>query len=257
MAMTQDVIEVFRAIHIETADAEDRLCHDLGMDSQELVSLACELERHFGVPVHESDVHSGMTVADVVTLMAGKLTARPSGQTSTPRQGSLVEQIVVHAPWAEVYDGLLHVEAWPSLLPHIDRIDVVYDDGRYQEFWMTVRSTDGSTIRVRSIRRCGDREILFFQPEPPRYLARHSGGWKFEPVGDRQSIVTTYHEWVLNDRVDDVFPATTDETTEAQVARVLRDHARLALGSWKSIIEGRHTNDSGTDTDRCPVAARV
>ncbi len=258
MAIKDEVVAVFGALHINTVHGPDTLDEGLGMDSQELVSLVCELERHFGVPVSEEEIRPNMTVSDVETLMSGKVASRaPDASAAAAREGSLTEQIVVNAPVGEVYQALLQVQDWPAQLPHVERIDVIYDDGRFQEFYMTVRSADGHTIRVRSIRRCREGEILFFQPQPPAYLARHSGGWKFESKGLRQCVVTTYHEWTLNDTAADVFPATGSQTIAEQVERVLRDHARLALSSWKSIIEARGSHDPGTDSDPRPIAVRV
>lgn len=259
MAIKDDVLQVFHALHINTVHDGDRLGQHLGMDSQELVSLTCELESHFGVPVSENEIRQNMTVSEIVTLMAGKLTCQQTETSWSPaaREGGLTEQIVVNAPVPDVYQRLLRVQDWPLLLPHVDRIDVIYDDGRYQEFYMTVRSADSTTLSVRSIRRCSEAEILFFQPEPPTYLARHSGGWKFEPTGLQQCLVSTHHEWTLHDTAAAVFPETDQATTAARVERVLRDHARLALSSWKSIIEEREPHDPRTDSDRSAVAASV
>ena len=259
MALNDDIVRVFRALHIESVNEGDRLGADLGIDSQELVSLVCELESQYPVPFGGHEVHQGMTVADVAALVARKLAARDVDQAAvaTSATGSLVEDIVIHAPWSAVYERLHRVAAWPLLLPHVVSIDVIYDDGRYQEFNMTVRSADDSRLRVRSIRRCGDRDIRFFQPEPPPYLASHGGGWTFEPIGDAQCAVTTWHQWVLSDAAGAAFPDTGDDTTAARITRVLREHARLALTSWKAIVEEEVSHDPGTNSDRRAAAARV
>lgn len=141
-------------------------------------------------------------------------------------------------PVDRVYDALFRVEDWPVHLPHVQQIDVTYDDGRYQEFWMTVLSeSDGAPLRVRSVRNCRPGVIEFFQPQPPRFLKHHAGIWRFTPRGDDSCLVEVTHVWNLSPEVAaEVYPATAELSTEQQVEKMLAGHSELALASWARVL---------------------
>ncbi|MCD6047055.1 MAG: hypothetical protein K0S08_702 [Gammaproteobacteria bacterium] len=149
------------------------------------------------------------------------------------------EEIAIKRPWLDVYSALHNLKAWPEYLPHVKKIDLIYDDGHYQEFRMHVTSTNGDILSVRSIRKCdqNSKEIQFFQPEPPEYLKHHCGGWRFVEK-DGACHVTTYHKWNLkNEIAEDEFPSNEKESTAEQVEKILKNHAKLALSTWKVILE--------------------
>lgn len=135
-----------------------------------------------------------------------------------------------------VYQALFELENWPKLLPHVQTLNVLYDDGRYQEFTMTVTSeTDTGTLKVRSVRLC-DRinlQIKFFQPEPPAFLQHHAGGWKFIQLGENRCEVLTFHSWNLNHEA----AARIFQKYEERVSNLLLGHAKFALENWKRILE--------------------
>lgn len=152
-------------------------------------------------------------------------------------QGAFEEEIIINAPKDDVYRHLHAVHLWPRLLPHVEAIDVIYDDGAYQEFYMSVRGTDGGSTRVRSVRRCEEGSISFFQVSPPIFLESHCGGWTFRETLDRQCVLSTYHRWKVNDHAPAVYPATRELSSDQQVEMLLRGHAQFALASWKEILE--------------------
>jgi ribosome-associated toxin RatA of RatAB toxin-antitoxin module len=140
-----------------------------------------------------------------------------------------------------VYQALFNLKGWPELLPHVKAIDVLYDDGRYQEFLMTVTSeTDAGTLTVRSVRLCDEVSwrIEFFQPKPPAFLIHHAGGWQFDPVDDGKACeVTTYHQWNLNHpSAQHIFSAAGDAYAQ-RAHQLLLGHAEFALENWKRILE--------------------
>ena len=149
-------------------------------------------------------------------------------------------QHVVDRPRQTVYDSLLRAEEWPVHLPHVLDVDMRYDDGRYQEFVMSVKSDAGLVI-VRSVRKCDSPDrIEFFQPDPPAFLRHHAGGWSFEDAGPERCLVTTYQRWRLAPAVAaQMFPPTGGRTTDEQVHHLLSGHARLALTTWKAVLEER------------------
>jgi hypothetical protein len=80
------------------------------------------------------------------------------------------------------------VDKWKELPPHVEDIEVLYDDGVFQEFWMTVRAVDTGVIKVRSVRKCEEERIRFFQPAPPAFLKEHRGEWTWKPSGQGGNI---------------------------------------------------------------------
>jgi hypothetical protein len=103
----------------------------------------------------------------------------------------------------------------------------VYDDGRYQEFWMTVKAeNDGAPLRVRSVRNCTPGVIEFFQPEPPAFLRHHGGIWRFRPLDDDATEVQITHVWNLDpETAAQIFPADEEGSTEEKVTRTLAGHS--------------------------------
>ena len=136
-----------------------------------------------------------------------------------------------------VYAALFKLSRWPEFLPHVKAVDVMYDDGKYQEFVMHVASETGD-LKVRSIRRCCEQTgIRFFQPEPPPYLISHFGGWTFESDSQGGCKLKTYHRWVTKTQAALNTFKDTEVPVAMQIKRVLLDHAKLALSRWKEVLE--------------------
>lgn len=146
------------------------------------------------------------------------------------------ETRIFDVPKETIYGALHDMRRWPEHLPHVLRIEVLYDDGQYQEFRMTVAS-DPETIQVRSIRNCRADTIDFFQPEPPVFLRHHAGQWEFtELPGGRCQVVVT-HAWNLEpERAAAVFPPKDGMSTEQQVEDMLAGHSRQTLDAWQNAL---------------------
>ena len=160
--------------------------------------------------------------------------------TSPAFEHSCVETAVFPVGANRAYEALLDLSQWERLLPHILRIDVAYDDGQYQEFWMTVKAeTDGKPLTVRSVRNCTRGTIEFFQPAPPAFLRHHGGIWRFTPRGDAETEVRITHVWNLHpEQAAATFPADEEGTTAEKVTRTLAGHSRITLRTWQSILAG-------------------
>lgn len=165
-------------------------------------------------------------------------TAAVSIDTSTAFAHSCTETAVFPVPVDRAYRALFDLTQWERLLPHILRLDVLYDDGQYQEFLMTVKAEkDGSPLSVRSVRNCTLGVIEFFQPEPPAFLRHHGGIWRFRPDGD-QTEVTITHVWNLNPQAAEFFPADAEGSTEQKVESTLAGHSRITLQTWQGLLAG-------------------
>lgn len=154
--------------------------------------------------------------------------------------------IIIERDAQTAYQALFNLEKWSKLLPHVQTVKILYDDGRYQEFTMTVISEkDAGTLTVRSVRLCDEEkgEIGFFQPEPPDFLTHHAGGWRFIPLGDQTCQVVTFHNWNLNEeKATKIFPG---EDYSERVADLLLNHANFALDNWKKILESQSVTVGG------------
>lgn len=158
--------------------------------------------------------------------------------TSPAFAHACVETAAFEVSAARAYRALFDLTHWERLLPHILSIDVVYDDGQYQEFLMTVKSeTDGSPLTVRSVRNCTPGVIEFFQPDPPPFLLHHGGIWRFRPLGESATEITITHVWNLHpERAAQTFPSDGAGSTEEKVGRTLAGHSRITLDVWQSLL---------------------
>ena len=86
---------------------------------------------------------------------------------------SIEHKEVIRCPKKDVHNALFNLSPWPNVLPHVNNIEILYDDGTFQEFLMDVKGENGDLIKVRSIRKCLEDTIDFFQPTPPIFLKHH------------------------------------------------------------------------------------
>ncbi|MFJ4209038.1 SRPBCC family protein [Paenarthrobacter sp. NPDC089675] len=92
--------------------------------------------------------------------------------------------------------------AWQRVWSPMDQIQIEYDDGVHQEFWMTV-NRDGLDERVRTVRfRYEESLIRFFTPNPPPMMRQHAGSWDFAHHPDG-TVVTATRRFAMKDRFDD------------------------------------------------------
>lgn len=206
----------------------------VGLDSQEIIELVCMLEKKFQVKLPHQVVTKKSRVADLVKAIQASQTQSAKAAFFA---GMCQASLCMNVSPEKVYDSIFNMKDWPSKLPHVKKIEVLYDDGMYQEFFMHVASDKG-LIKVRSIRRCThNQSILFFQPIPPTFLKHHSGGWKFEP-NDKGCLVTTWHQWNINPpEAMSQFPSSHEMSSADKIKQVLLSHAELALSTWKKNLE--------------------
>ncbi len=95
----------------------------------------------------------------------------------------IVKEVLIQAPLKAVYDAYAFIQGWKEVLGDVVGIHVYYDDGKHQEFDMTVQR--GNTQEtVHAIRFCYPRSsIEMFQTQPPPLFKSMSGVWKFVPQG--------------------------------------------------------------------------
>ena len=106
------------------------------------------------------------------------------------------ESLMIPHSRQAIYRLLRDVALWPRLLPHCNKMDIIYEDRQYQEFRMEVQVGD-STEGIRSIRILDKDCIDYFQPAPPPPLKEHRGRWTVTECEDGTKV-TSWHSVVLN-----------------------------------------------------------
>lgn len=114
------------------------------------------------------------------------------------------EEMVMEAKQGAIYALLRDAKKWPDLLPHCRHVEVLYDDGKNQEFVMAV-DVRGEEEKIRSIRKCLDHSsIQYFQPAPPPVLKQHTGEWILKPEKSGTRVVSKHSIRLNPDRVPTV-----------------------------------------------------
>jgi ribosome-associated toxin RatA of RatAB toxin-antitoxin module len=148
--------------------------------------------------------------------------------------------IIIECPTEVVYQAMVDMKTWPKLLPHVKAVNVLYNDGRYQEFTMIVDSgTKAGDLTVRSVRLCDqlNLQIDLFQADPPPFLKHHVGGWKFIPLNKTKCEVLLFHEWNLNHKVaEDIFQKA-DKTYQEALSVLMEGHVKDVMKNWKRVLE--------------------
>lgn len=229
---------ILSVLDIEASELqlEARLGADLEMDSQEIVELRAEIDRRFNIKVPAKTLTKASSVQQV-------LDAATNARCDEERRHRCESNLTIETSAEEAYAALHNLSQWTQHLPHVVAVEVLYDDGKFQEFNMDVASKTG-LLCVRSVRRCvaATKEIEFFQPDPPNFLKQHSGGWRFLSLGADRCRVVTYHDWVVNRPAAAELYAGTEAEQDGAIHLQLLEHAKFALKCWKTVLEDNVKN---------------
>ncbi|MBZ4417202.1 SRPBCC family protein [Myxococcus sp. RHSTA-1-4] len=139
----------------------------------------------------------------------------------------LEESIRIQGDVRRVYGAFADLAGWKAILPDVLDVQVLYDDGRHQEFLMTVSRPAGPET-VRGIRFCEPpHRIALFQPQPPPGFQRMVGVWTFdeEPGATRVKA----ERW---------FEPSDPATSREALASRLRGHLKANLELFRKTLEG-------------------
>lgn len=192
---------------------------DLGLDSQELVSVAVELSSLSVChqPLHEADMTSVNDL--VVYLEQGRDVWLP-----TDTQYVLQGAVIINQNIETVFSYISNYVKWPEVLQHVTKIESEFDDGRLQSFKMHIKElTSNEEYFVRSWRYVNAQVkiIDFTQVKPPIGFRLHKGGWRFIAVGPNQTKLVSYHGFDLESGTD----------VEDSI-KLIRKHIQTALRVW-------------------------
>lgn len=197
----------------------DELRDTLGLDSQELVSLAVSLSSlaTSAAPVNEEEVR---TVADLVEYVGmHRDNWLPTDLPYVLQGSATINQNLV---WVQAC--IAEYEKWPDILAHVTKIEPEYDDGRFQNFRMHIEELNTKEHYFVQSSRYMNLEagiIDFTQPKPPVGFKVHKGGWRFKVLDANKTELISYHAFDLDDGVN----------IEDSIA-LIRKHIHAALKTW-------------------------
>ncbi|MEO9514571.1 MAG: SRPBCC family protein [Paracoccaceae bacterium] len=195
---------------------------DFGLDSQELVALACAASE-LAIGTDEIDDAGLFTVDDVLDHLERHMNPWLGGAEQMVMQGS----VTIPQSLEQVFAYIADCKDWPKHLGHVVAIDDLKRDGNAEKFRMTIRElTDGAEYSVDSSRlvNCDLHEIDFVQPRPPVGFKNHMGGWRFLEKGPNQTELVSFHQFSLDEDAD----------LEESVI-LIRKHIRAALQTWANV----------------------
>lgn len=142
----------------------------------------------------------------------------------------------------EVMDAFWDLERWPQVAPHVQAIDIHYEDDSVQVLTMTVE-TRGRVHAFRSVRIRQESSIFFFQPRPPALLRSHWGWWHVSPSSDGGATVRSEH--CLDPVVDEGerflsstgIATSSAEEVEERLVDLVRNNSRQTMLALKGRLE--------------------
>ena len=146
-------------------------------------------------------------------------------------------------------------EALRAFWPNIQSFDVRYDDGAHQEGVMTVLR-DGAREQLRVSRFRGEKQIRFFNPDPPPGMATQTGSWRFEEGLSGRCVVRAQRTYALRRRAGESSASFAER--DESFARSLEARLRALLDAFARHVSARgaagatRAGSAALDTDRAP-----
>jgi len=133
----------------------------------------------------------------------------------------------------EIYSLLSDIHHWPTVLPHCNDVDVIYEDAKYQEFVMEITGAGGSE-HFRSIRQC-DRDsqtISYFQPEPPAMLKSHSGCWRVRASGSGTELIAEHSVHIDPERCGVLFSDNDIQRNKQRIKALIMKNSQTTVDAF-------------------------
>lgn len=142
------------------------------------------------------------------------------------------ESILISLPANKVYEHLQNITRWPERLPHCNKVDVIYDDGIDQEFYMEV-DVNGKNEKIRSIRHCEVPYLItYFQPNPPPILKKHRGSWRIQSIEPDKTLLTSYHFIEIHsDNIKKRWSQVTTDEAKKLIETAISNNSRITMES--------------------------
>ncbi|MGP3691653.1 aromatase/cyclase [Streptomyces sp. IBSNAI002] len=113
---------------------------------------------------------------------------------------SFEDSVRVDGPAERVYEFLHRVQDWPTLVPHVSRLDLTEPEPGVQIMSMDTLTADGSAHTTESVRVCFPhaRRIVYKQTATPLLMSAHTGEWSLVEDGTGVTV-TSQHSVVLRE----------------------------------------------------------
>lgn len=147
-------------------------------------------------------------------------------------------EIEIQATAKQIYGLLYEVQNWPQVLPHCKQINVIYEDGRNQEFEMTVVGVQGKLEVMRSVRHgYNNRSIEYFQPSLPPALQRHEGKWTITETGNGTRLESWHRIALSPEGVRSLWGGIELEKALALVEQAIEKNSMTTMQTLKAYLE--------------------
>lgn len=150
----------------------------------------------------------------------------------------VVDEVTIDRPRQNVIDCVWNLTLLPSIVPHVERVDVLETSPSAQRFAMTLRSGAQTFQTESSRRRVGEESIHYQQSRPPRVLSHHEGGWSFHEEGPGCTRIKLEHRFLVAGKEALRVLAVSEEEVQAEVTRRIRENGRATLAAYKRYLEG-------------------
>ncbi|MDL5205403.1 aromatase/cyclase [Streptomyces sp. ALI-76-A] len=138
---------------------------------------------------------------------------------------SFEDTVRIQAPAEHVYDFLYRVADWPTLIPHVARLELTEDAPGVQLMSMDTLTADGAVHTTESVRICFPHagRIVYKQTATPALMEAHTGEWNVVSDVDGVTAVAQHSVVLREEAVEQVLGA------DADLDRARR-YVREALG---------------------------
>lgn len=149
----------------------------------------------------------------------------------------VVDEVTIDRPRQKVIECVWNLALLPSIVPHVERVDVFETGPSAQRFAMILRS-GAQTFQTESSRsRVGVESIHYHQSRPPRVLSHHEGGWSFFDEGPSRTRIKLEHRFVIAEEEAARILAVPEEKIPSEVARRIQENGRATLTAYKCYLE--------------------
>ncbi|WP_181383696.1 aromatase/cyclase [Streptomyces sp. NWU339] len=144
---------------------------------------------------------------------------------------SFEDAVRVQASVESVYGFLHRVADWPTLIPHVTRLDLTEDAPGVQLMSMDTLTSGGAVHTTESVRICFPHagRIVYKQTETPVLMEAHTGEWNVVPDEDGVTALAQHNVVLREEAVEQVLGAGADLDRA-------RRHVREALGRSSTAI---------------------
>ncbi|MFJ4342485.1 SRPBCC family protein [Streptomyces sp. NPDC088915] len=194
---------------------------------------ACLLRLEHRYEVAGDDTALAETGAVIDAVAEGETAAvRAAAELPGERRIVVDDRVTVRGGAAAVHRALYDVAAWPGLLAHVVRAEVLQEEDGAQLVEVDTREADGGILAMRTARvGRGEELVAYKQLVLPPIGSSHTVRWRVEPDGDGVAV-RSEQVVVLAPEVSDVAAVT------AFVRRELSAKVRLVLDRVKELVEG-------------------